>query len=196
VRKARQLCDKYNALYIADEIQCGVGRPGVYYSYQLFDPVVMPDVMIAAKPLGCGIPMGLVAANERAAASIAPGMHGSTFGGNALACRVALEFFEMMPELLPKVRETGAYFRLRLTELARKHSFVKEVRGAGLMIGVELTAPGKQIVLDAMAEGLLLNCTHDVVLRFLPPYTTTEREVDQAVKILAKVLKNFKPEQN
>ena len=196
VRKARELCDKYDALYVADEIQCGVGRPGVYYSYQLFDPVVMPDIMVAAKPLGCGIPMGCIAANERAAASIAPGMHGSTFGGNALACRVAVEFFDMMPELLPKIRQAGAYFRLRLTELQRKHSFIKEVRGAGLMIGVELTVPGKQIVLDAMAQGLLLNCTHDVVLRFLPPYTVGEREVDQAIKILAKVLKNFKPEQN
>lgn len=196
VRRARELCDKYDALYVADEIQCGVGRPGVYYSYQLFDPVVMPDIMIAAKPLGCGIPMGLVAANERAAKSIAPGMHGSTFGGNALACRVALEFFEMMPELLPKIRETGAYFRVKLDELARKHSFIKEVRGAGLMVGVELTAPGKQIVLDAMANGLLLNCTHDVVLRFLPPYTIGEREVDQAIRILAKVMKNFKAEEN
>jgi acetylornithine/succinyldiaminopimelate/putrescine aminotransferase len=152
--------------------------------------------MVAAKPLGCGIPMGCIAANERAAASIAPGMHGSTFGGNALACRVALEFFEMMPELLPKIREAGAYFRMRLNELAHKHSVIKEIRGAGLMIGVELTAPGKQIVLDAMAQGLLLNCTHDVVLRFLPPYTVGEREIDQAVRILAKVLKNFRPEQN
>jgi predicted acetylornithine/succinylornithine family transaminase len=194
VRRVRELCDRFDALYVADEIQCGVGRPGVYYSYQLLDPVVMPDIMIAAKPLGCGIPIGCIAANERAAKSIALGMHGSTFGGNALACRVALEFFDIMEELLPKVAGTGAYFRMRLDELAKKHSFIKEVRGAGLMIGVELTSPCKQIVTDAMAEGLLLNCTQDVVLRFLPPYIVGEREVDQAVRILGKVLKNFRPE--
>lgn len=193
LRRARELCDRFDALYVADEIQCGVGRPGVYYSYQLFDPVILPDVMIAAKPLGCGIPIGSISCNERAAKSIAPGMHGSTFGGNALACRVALEFFDILEELMPHIAETGAYFRLRLDELARKHSFIREVRTVGLMAGMELTLPCKQLVLDAMAEGLLINCTHDVVLRFLPPYIISTREVDQAVKILARVLKNWKP---
>lgn len=196
VRKARELCDRYNALYVADEIQCGVGRPGVYYSYQLLEPTIAPDIMIAAKPLGCGIPMGCVTANEKAAASIAPGMHGSTFGGNALACRVALEFFDILDELLPQISAVGAYFRERLRDLGKKFDFIQEVRGAGLMIGAELSVPGKQIVLDAMNEGLLLNCTHDTVLRFLPPYITGEREVDQAIRILTKVLKNFRPVEN
>ncbi|MBC8166445.1 MAG: aspartate aminotransferase family protein [Bryobacteraceae bacterium] len=192
VRKARELCDRYDALYVADEIQCGVGRPGAYYSYQLLDPVIMPDIMIAAKPLGCGVPLGCVVANERAAKSIAPGMHGSTFGGNPIACRIALEFFDILDELMPSIVETGAYFRMRLQEMAKKFTFIKEVRGAGLMVGVELTTPGKQIVLDAMAEGLLLNCTHDVVLRFLPPYIIGQREVDQALKILTIALKKFR----
>ncbi|MBC7927304.1 MAG: aspartate aminotransferase family protein [Bryobacteraceae bacterium] len=191
VRKARELCDKYDALYVADEIQCGVGRPGAYYSFQLLDPVVMPDIMIAAKPLGCGLPLGCIVTNERAAQSIAPGMHGSTFGGNAMACRVAIEFFDILDELMPDLIDTGAYLQMRLRELAKKFSFIKEVRGAGLMIGVELTDPGKQIVLDAMAEGLLLNCTHDVVLRFLPPYIIGQREVDVAIKILTKALRKF-----
>jgi predicted acetylornithine/succinylornithine family transaminase len=194
VRKARELCDRFDALYVADEIQCGVGRPGVYYSYQLIDPVVMPDIMIAAKPLGCGLPLGCVVANERAAKSIAPGMHGSTFGGNAMACRVAIEFFDILDELMPSLIETGTYFCMRLQELAKKFPFIKEVRGSGLMIGVELTVPGKQIVLDAMAEGLLMNCTHDVVLRFLPPYIIGHREVDQAMKMLIKALKKVKPQ--
>jgi acetylornithine/succinyldiaminopimelate/putrescine aminotransferase len=88
----------------------------------------------------------------------------------------------------------GAYLRMRLDELAKKHGFVKEVRGIGLMVGMELTVPGKQIVTDCMNEGLLVNCTHDVVLRFLPPYIITQREVDQAIRVLAKVLKNFHPE--
>ncbi len=196
VQKARELCDRYDALYVADEIQCGVGRPGRYYSYQLLEPALRPDIMIAAKPLGCGLPIGCVVANEKAAKAIAPGMHGSTFGGNALACRTALEFFDILDELLPNIVGTGAYFQMRLQELAKKFHFIKDVRGAGLMIGVELTAPGKQVVLDAMEEGLLLNCTHDVVLRFLPPYIIGQREVDQAIKLLTKALKKFRPQEN
>ncbi len=194
VRKSRELCDRFDALLVDDEIQCGVGRTGSYFAYQLLDPVVMPDIMTAAKPLACGIPLGVVVTNERAAQSIAPGMHGSTFGGGALACSVALEFFDILEGLLPRIHEVGGYFRMRLDELAHKHSFIKEVRGTGLMIGVELTVPGKQLVLDAMCEGLLINCTHDVVLRFLPPYILTERDVDRAVKVLAKIFKKFKPE--
>jgi len=147
---------------------------------------------VAAKPVACGLPLGFVLANERAAASIKPGMHGTTFGGGPLACRVSLEFLEMLDELLPSIQRVGGYFHVALNELAQKHSFVKEVRGFGLMLGMDLTIPGKQIVMDAMQAGLLLNCTHDTVLRFLPPYIATEKEVDQALKILAKVLAKVK----
>ena len=170
-----------------DEIQCGVGRPGTYFAYQRSKPPVMPDVIVAAKPLACGLPLGAIVANEKAAATIGPGMHGSTFGGSALACRVALEFFDILEGLLPSIQQVGGYLHVMLNELARKHSFVKEVRGFGLMIGVEMEIPGKQMVLDAMADGLLINCTHDTVLRFLPPYIVTERDVDTAVKVLAKI---------
>ena len=186
-RKARELADRYNALLVFDEIQCGVGRPGTYFAYQRSVPVVLPDIMVAAKPLACGLPLGAIVANEKAAATIGPGMHGSTFGGNALACRVALEFFDILEGLLPSIQQVGGYLHVMLNELARKHSFVKEVRGFGLMIGLEMEIPGKQMVLDAMADGLLINCTHDTVLRFLPPYIVTERDVDTAVKILAKI---------
>jgi predicted acetylornithine/succinylornithine family transaminase len=192
VKKARELADRYNALLVFDEIQCGVGRPGTYYAYQLFDPLVMPDVMVAAKPVACGIPLGFIAANERAAVAIGPGMHGSTFGGGPLACRVALEFFDVLDALLPKISETGSYFRMRLTELAKRYGFIKEVRGVGLMIGVDLDMPGKQIVLDAMAEGLLINCTHDTVIRMLPPYILTEQDVDRAITVLNRVFKKTK----
>jgi predicted acetylornithine/succinylornithine family transaminase len=192
VLQARQLADRYDALLVADEIQCGVGRPGTFFAYQRAHSVILPDVMAAAKPLGAGIPLGVIVANERAAAAIKPGMHGSTFGGGPLACRVALEALDIIEELLPAIQRVGGYFHLKLNELARKHSFVKEVRGFGLMIGVELTVPGKQMVLDAMAEGLLINCTHDTVLRFLPPYIVTEKEVDQAIKVLAKVFAKVK----
>jgi len=186
-QKARELADRHNALLVFDEIQCGVGRTGSYFSYQRALPAVLPDIMVTAKPLACGLPLGAIVANEKAAATIGPGMHGTTFGGSALACRVALEFFDILEGLLPSIQQVGGYLHLMLNELARKHSFVKEVRGFGLMIGVELTIPGKQMVLDAMAEGLLINCTHDTVLRMLPPYIVTERDVDAAVKALGKV---------
>jgi acetylornithine/N-succinyldiaminopimelate aminotransferase len=192
VAKARELADRHNALLVADEIQCGVGRPGTYFAYQRSYPVILPDVMAAAKPLACGIPLGVIVANEKAAAAIKPGMHGSTFGGGALACRVALEFLDILDELLPSIQRVGGYFHVVLNELARKHGFVKEVRGFGLMLGMELAIPGKQMVLDAMAEGLLINCTHETVLRFLPPYIVTEKEVDQAVKILGKLFAKVK----
>ena len=190
--KARELCDRHDALLVADETQCGVGRPGTYFAYQRANPVVMPDIMVAAKPLACGIPLGIVVSNERAAAAIRPGMHGTTFGGGPLACRAALEFLDILDELLPAMRRVGAYFQEQLQALATKFSFVREVRCFGLMLGMELTIPGKQIVLDAMADGLLLNCTHDTVLRMLPPYILTEKEVDRAVRILRGALKKPK----
>jgi acetylornithine/N-succinyldiaminopimelate aminotransferase len=188
-RKARELADRHNALLVFDEIQCGVGRPGTYFAYQLSDPVILPDIMVVAKPMACGLPLGAIVANDKAAATIAAGMHGSTFGGGPLACRVALEFFDILDGLLPNIRNLGGYFRLKLDDLKRHHPFIKEVRGHGLMIGMELSIPGKQFVLDALDAGLLINCTHDVVLRFLPPYTITEREIDQAIAKLAKIFK-------
>jgi acetylornithine/N-succinyldiaminopimelate aminotransferase len=192
VQKARELADRYDAFLVFDEIQCGIGRPGTYFSYQMFDPAILPDIAIAAKPLACGIPFGFIAAKEPAAQSIGPGMHGTTFGGGPLACRVALEFFDILDGLLPHIAETGSYFRMRLTDLAKRYGFIKEVRGVGLMIGVDLDLPGKQIVLDAMSEGLLINCTHDTVLRMLPPYILTEQDVDRAITVLNRVFKKTK----
>ena len=191
--KARELANRHNALLVFDEIQCGVGRPGTYFAYQLLDPPVLPDVTVSAKPVGCGIPIGFVAATEAAASVISPGMHGTTFGGNPLACRVALEFFDILDGLMDNIIHVGGYFRMRLMELARHHSFIKDVRGHGLMIGVELDFAGKQIVLDCMEAGLLINCTHNTVLRFLPPYILTETDVDRAVTILKRVFKKAKP---
>src|SRR5258707_9086219 len=126
-RKGRELGDRYDALLVFDEIQCGVGRPGTYFAYQLADPAVLPDIMVAAKPLACGIPLGVIVANERAAKSIGPGMHGSTFGGGPLACRVALEFLDVLDGRLPHIRQMGAYFRMKLDELQKRYSFITEV---------------------------------------------------------------------
>jgi predicted acetylornithine/succinylornithine family transaminase len=189
VSRARQLADQHDALLILDEIQCGVGRTGKYFAYQLADPPVVPDVVTVAKPLAAGLPLGAVIANEKAASALGPGMHGTTFGGGPLACRLALETLDIIGESLLHIHHVGGCFRMELQELARRFSFIKEVRGFGLMIGMELDIPGRQLVLDGMAEGLLFNCTHDTVIRFLPPYIITEPEVDRAVKILTKLLK-------
>jgi acetylornithine/succinyldiaminopimelate/putrescine aminotransferase len=168
-----------------------VGRAGTYFGYQLADPPVMPDIITAAKPVACGIPLGFITANDRAAKSIRSGMHGSTFGGNALAARVSLEFFDILDDLLPQIRRVGEYFRRELRRIAAPFDFIAEVRGYGLMIGVQLNMPGKEIVNRAMQEGLLMNCTHDTVLRFLPPYIVTETEVDEAVAILERVFRGL-----
>lgn len=191
LQKARDLCDRYNALLIFDETQCGVGRPGTYFAYQNFTPVILPDVMVAAKPIACGLPLGFIAANEKAAAAISPGMHGSTFGGGPLACRVALEFFEILDELLPHIREVGSYFRGQLLKLKDRHPVIQEVRGQGLMLGIELSQPCTDLISAAMEQGLLINCTHGTVLRFLPPYIITEEEVDQAIAILDRLLTSY-----
>lgn len=192
-RKARELADKYNALLVFDEIQCGVGRPGTYFAYQLLDPVLMPDIVIAAKPMACGIPLGAIIANEEAALSIKPGMHGSTYGGGPLACRVALEFFDVLEELFPQINAVGGYFRMKLTEMMRDYPFIKEVRGYGLMIGVELDFGCKHLVMEGIKQGILFNVTHENVIRFLPPYILTEQDVDRAAGSLRKILSTAKP---
>lgn len=193
IRKARELADRHDALLIFDEIQCGVGRPGTHFAYQLLDPPVLPDIITVAKPIACGLPLGAVAANQKAAAGLGKGQHGTTYGGGPLSCRVALEFFDILDTLLPSISEVGSYFRMRLTELAKKHSFIKEVRGVGMMVGVELDFPCKQIVLDCINEGLLINCTHEVNLRALPPYIFTEQDVDRAITVINRVFKKAKP---
>ena len=149
--------------------------------------MLLPDIVIAAKPMACGIPLGVIIVNEKAAATIKPGMHGSTYGGGPLACRVSLEFFDILDELMPSINSVGGYFRMRLTELMRTYSLIKDVRGQGLMIGVELDFPCKQLVLEGIKEGLLFNCTHDTVLRFLPPYILTEQDVDRAIEALSRI---------
>jgi acetylornithine/N-succinyldiaminopimelate aminotransferase len=189
LRAARAAADRVNALLIFDEIQCGVGRSGFYFAYQQFNPEIRPDIMVTAKPLGVGIPMGVLAANEKAAVALKSGMHGTTFGGGPLACRVALETLDVLTELLPVIRQRSDYFRAQLNELCSKLEFVREVRVRGLMIGIELKMPGKQLVTDALEAGLLINCTHDKVLRFLPPFIISEKEIDMAIRILRKLFK-------
>lgn len=193
LRRARELCDRFDAILIFDETQCGLGRTGSYFAYQDFEPPVVPDVVIGAKGIGCGLPLGFLAANERGAAALRPGIHGSTFGGGPLSCRLGLEFLDILDELLPRIRQVGAYLRMRLQELGREFSIIRDVRGRGLIAGVELTVPAAPVVECAMYHGVLLNCTNGKVLRFLPPYTMTESHVDEGVSILATVVRQLHP---
>jgi len=193
LKRARELADRNNALLVFDEIQCGIGRPGAHFAYQLHSPAIMPDVVAMAKPIACGLPLGAVIANESAAAAITPGMHGTTFGGGVLACRVALEFYEILEGLLPQMRQVSAQLFDGLSALKRKHAFIHDVRGAGLMIGVEIAYPCKHFVQMGMEQGLLFNVTHDTVVRMLPPYILSEREADKALKGLARIFRKAKP---
>ena len=193
LRRLRELADRHNALLVFDEIQCGIGRPGTWYAYQLHEPLVIPDVVTLAKPIAAGLPLGAIACNEKAAAAIGPGMHGTTFGGGALACRVALEFFSILDELLPQIRRVSDYFFAGLRQLQEKYSFIREVRGAGLMIGVELDFPCKHLVNEGIRQGLLFNVTHETVVRMLPPYILTEKEADRALAGLNRIFREAKP---
>jgi acetylornithine aminotransferase/acetylornithine/N-succinyldiaminopimelate aminotransferase len=192
----RQLCDRHGALLVADEIQCGLGRTGHWFAFQQWlkpsNPAykaLLPDLIACAKPLGLGIPMGAVILKEHVAAAIKAGEHGTTFGGGPLACRASLEYFKIIEEekLLDHIRETGAHFKSRLEEL-KNLSVVKEVRGIGLMLAVELNVPGKDYVNRMLERGYIINCTHDTALRFLPPFIITAKQIDKFVRELREVL--------
>lgn len=179
-----RVCRERDVCVIFDEVQCGMGRTGRWFAYEHYG--VKPDVVTVAKALGGGVPIGAMVATEEVAGSFHPGDHGSTFGGNPLACAAALAVIEAMKqeELVANAARQGAYLRRRLEDLAVGRSFVKAVRGLGLLIGMELEAPGKPIVDACFKRGLLLNCAAGVVLRFLPPLIVSEAEIDQVVNIL------------
>jgi predicted acetylornithine/succinylornithine family transaminase len=199
--RAAELARQHDALLIFDEIQCGLGRTGKYFAYQWWDSsagggAILPDITLVAKPLAAGLPLGGILINDRAAEVITPGMHGTTFGGGALACRVALEFLDVLDELMPHIRETGDYFRGKLEELRDKYEFIQEVRGKGLMLALNLTVSGKPVVPQAQEAGLLINCTADTVLRFLPPYIIEKQHIDQLVATLDKIFEKGPPQQD
>ena len=191
--KAKELAAKHDALLIYDEIQCGLGRTGEFFAFQHWGDDFLPDVITSAKPIAAGLPLGALICNEKAAAVFSAGMHGSTFGGGALACRAAVEFLSMLPDLLPHIREVGGYFHEQLNAFASKYDFVTGTRGKGLMVGLELTVPGKSVVPQAQEKGLLMNCTAGNVLRFLPPYVIEREHVDEAVWILDEIFAQGPP---
>jgi acetylornithine/N-succinyldiaminopimelate aminotransferase len=184
----RELCDKNGAVMILDEVQTGIGRTGKWFAYQHFD--VTPDIITMAKTLGGGVAIGAMMAKPELAAVLVPGKHASTFGGNALACAAAVGVIEAIEEenLLQNANELGKYTIQKLEKLKDKHSIIDHVRGIGLMIGVQLTKPGADIVDNCLRRGLRINCTHETVLRFMPPMIATKEQVDKAVGILDEVM--------
>jgi acetylornithine/N-succinyldiaminopimelate aminotransferase len=186
---ASSLTKKAGALLLLDEIQCGLGRTGRHFAYQHYG--VLPDVVTVAKPLACGLPLGAILTTDHVASCIHPGMHGTTFGGGPLACAVAIEFLRQEKKLLPHVRELGKYFRGSLEALDRKHKSIQDVRGAGLMQAVELDSSelAKAISKQLLQEGIIINRTHETVLRFLPPYLIEKKHVDLLIKSLDAALR-------
>ncbi|MCK8827479.1 aspartate aminotransferase family protein [Natroniella acetigena] len=184
----RELCDQAGILLIFDEIQTGIGRTGDLFAYQTYG--VEPDIVTLAKALGNGMPISAFLAKDRVADAFKPGDHASTFGGNPLACRAAYATLQVILEdgFLKKVKEVGAYFRERLEQLAVQYDSVVEVRGKGLMIGVELKISAKEVVGKLLDGGVLALTAGENVLRFLPPLIITTEDVDQLVKSLDRIL--------
>jgi acetylornithine/N-succinyldiaminopimelate aminotransferase len=188
LRKARALTQSVDALLIADEVQCGLGRTGKYFAYQW--AAIQPDIVVTAKPLAAGLPLGATLFTEDAAQWLPPHSHGTTFGGGPLACCVALEFLDMLDEVLPHICEISNRFLMRLETLKQRHPVIQEIRSQGLMFGIQLSQPARGLVEAALARGLLVNDTQQTVLRLLPPYIVGEPEMDQAVRILDEVFRS------
>jgi predicted acetylornithine/succinylornithine family transaminase len=187
MRGLRELCDQRGILLIFDEVQTGMGRTGTLFGYEHF--AIKPDIMTLAKALGGGLPLGAMLAREEIATSFGPGSHASTFGGNPVACSAGLVVMQtLLGGALKNCLQMGQYFVKGLEALQKRFSFIREVRGKGLMIGMELEIEGSKVADSCMQEGLLLNCTAYKVLRFVPPLTIKRNEIDRGLDILEKVL--------
>jgi acetylornithine aminotransferase/acetylornithine/N-succinyldiaminopimelate aminotransferase len=186
--RTRDLATQHGAVLIADEIQCGLGRTGRYFAYQKFSS--RPDIALVAKPLAAGLPLGAILTTEAVASRVSPGLHGTTFGGGPLICATALEFLKIIEDekLLGNVRARGAELREGLAKLAAKFDFIREIRGEGLILGVELSIDGNPFVAEALRQGLLINCTHDFTLRLLPPFIITRAQVREFLRLFELVL--------
>lgn len=185
---ARELATQHDAAMIADEIQCGLGRTGRKFAYQKF--AAKPDVVTVAKPLAGGLPLGAFIANEKFAGAFTPGLHGTTFGGGPFVCAVALEFLKTLEDekLLANVRERGEELRQGLEKLQSRFEFIREVRGEGLIVGLDLSIEGAPIAEEALKRGLIINCTHEHILRMLPPFVVRAQEIREFLKTLEVVL--------
>ena len=184
----REAQARTGALLIADEVQCGLGRTGTAFGYQRLG--LEPDLVAVGKALGAGMPVGAALLSERVASAVSAGDHGSTYGGNLLACRAALVFLDALTEggLQEHVRKVGAHLAAGLCELAGRHPVVREVRGAGLMWGLDLRVDAAPFVTAALDRGVLINRTSETVIRLLPPFVITAAEVDMALAQLDAIL--------
>ena len=188
---ARSVTRERGALLVVDEVTTGMGRTGDFFAYQYYG--VEPDIMALAKGLGGGVAIGAFVATPEIAAELKPGMHASTFGGNSLACAAAIATVETIDQegLLERARTLGAYVMDWLRSLSRELSgLITEVRGRGLMIGVELDRPGAEVAAECLSRGLVINCTHERVLRLYPALTVSEEELDQGLDTLGNVLRD------
>ncbi|MEE1150978.1 MAG: acetylornithine transaminase [Methanobrevibacter sp.] len=181
-----KICKENDIVFIVDEVQTGFGRCGTLFAHELFD--VKPDIMTMAKGIGGGVPMGGILATEKVASAFVPGDHGTTFGGGPLVAAAANAVLDAFDEenILDNVNEVGEYFISELKKLDKE--IIADVRGKGLMVGIELTEPGAEYVDKLREAGFLINCTADKVLRFVPPLTITKSEIDQFVKALDEIL--------
>jgi len=188
LKTAEELCRAHGALLICDEIQCGLGRTGRFFAFSKFG--LRPDVVVVAKPLAAGLPLAAILAREEVAQAFSPGMHGATFGGGPLQCRLALKVLEILerPGFLEHVREVGAYFRAQLEALHSEFEVIEQVRGEGLMLAAQLRVPCKNVVRQALEAGVIFNCTQEKVLRFLPPLIIERRHVDELIAVLKPIL--------
>jgi acetylornithine/N-succinyldiaminopimelate aminotransferase len=184
----RQLCDEHGAMMILDEVQTGMGRTGKWFAYQHYD--IEPDILTLAKALGGGVAIGAMMAKQEVADKLVPGKHASTFGGNCIACAAGIAVVEAIEEdnLLDNAVQMGRYAKEKLEGLKEKHKIIKEVRGIGLMIGVQLVSPGAEIVDKCLTKGLRINCTNNTVLRFMAAMIVTKEQIDEAINILDGVL--------
>ena len=187
---ARELCDSTGALLLADEIQSGMGRTGEWFAYQHYG--ILPDITTLAKPIANGLPMGAMLCTDEAARAFSPGMHGTTFGGGPLVCAVAIAVIDTMKQnnVLAQVRDVGGYFKQRLEWLRRRHDCITDVRGMGLMLGIELDSAdlAKRAAAEMMTQHIIINRTSETVLRFLPPYILERGHVDTAIAALDGIL--------
>ena len=185
LKGVRDLCDDKNIVLIFDEVQCGMGRTGKMFAYEHYN--IRPDILTLAKALGAGFQIGATLAKEEIADAFTPGSHGTTFGGNQLACASAYASVSIVEELLQNTQKMGDYFITKLKNLKDKYPFIKEIRGMGLMIGMELSFNGGDIVKKMLEKGYLINCTSDTVLRFLPPLIVKKEHIDELVDALDEV---------
>ena len=189
LQTARELTQRSDALLLLDEIQCGLGRTGKHFAYQQYG--IQPDIVTVAKPLAAGLPLGALLTTNQVATAMQPGLHGTTFGGGPLACAVAIEVLKQMDKLKGHVSKLGSYFLGKLQGLRAKHPSVNSVRGIGMMLAIDLESAdlAKGVVANLLANGILINRTHDTVLRFLPPYIIEKQHVDQVVDALDEALR-------